>query len=68
MSSEPLLVSDRDAAWMLGVCRSTFLKMLRVGRIDLPCVKLGRRRLYSVFDIEAFVRGGCRPRVGRMRE
>jgi len=62
---QPLLVSDADAARLCGVCRSTFRKMLRSGRIDVPCVKMGRRRLYSVEALRAFVAGGCRPNVGR---
>jgi len=65
MPVERFLVSDVDAAQLLGVCRSTFLKLLRSGRIDVPCVKLGRRRLYSTDALRAFVAGGCRPNVGR---
>jgi len=65
MPVEPFLVSDVDAAQLLGVCRSTFLKMVRSGRIDVPCHKLGRRRLYPTDALRAWVSAGAKPYVGR---
>jgi len=62
---EPLLVSDKTAASMLGLCRSSYLKLLKSGRINVPCVKLGRRRLYSTDALRAWVTAGARPSVHR---
>ena len=60
---DPLLVSDQVASKMLGVCRSTFLKLLRSGRLDVCCHKLGRRRLYSTDELRQWVAKGCRRRL-----
>ena len=58
---QPLLVDDDGASAVLGVSRGHFLKMLASGRIDIVPVKLGRRRLYSVPSLRAWVEQGCKP-------
>ena len=56
-----LLVDDDDAAACLGISRAHFLAMVRAGRVDVTVVRLGRRRLYSVPSLRAWVEGGCKP-------
>ncbi|NVM23540.1 MAG: helix-turn-helix domain-containing protein [Desulfobacterales bacterium] len=56
-----LLVDDKGAASLLNVSRVHFLKLRASGRIDVPRISLGRRKLYSVNDLRRWVDGGCKP-------
>lgn len=56
-----LLVSPSEAAEMLGMSRSLFYQLLSAGRIPLRAIKFGRKRLYDVEHLRAFVRSGCSP-------
>ena len=50
---QPLLVSTRDAAKMLGICQRTLWTLTDRG--DLPRVKFGQIVRYSVDDLRAFI-------------
>ncbi len=55
-----LLLSAREAANSLGICEKT-LWATTAPRGDLPCVRIGRRVLYFVDDLRAWIdqrRGG----------
>jgi len=58
----PLLLDTKRAAQMIGVSRSLFLSMHDSGRIPLP-TRLGRRVLWRVAELEAWVEAGCPPRI-----
>jgi excisionase family DNA binding protein len=47
-----LLLADQDAAALLGIARTTLLEEWRAGRI--MAVRIGRRRLFHIRDIEAY--------------
>ena len=49
----PLLLSIVEAAACLGISRAHFYEIL--GQRDLPTVRLGRRRMIRVRDLESFV-------------
>ena len=57
----PLLVDDKGAASLLSVSRAHFLKLRASGRIDVPRISLGRRKLYSVIALRRWVAQGCKP-------
>jgi DNA-directed RNA polymerase specialized sigma24 family protein len=50
---EPLAVSSKDAATMLGVSERTVFNLARDGKIT--CKKIGWRSLYLVASIKAFL-------------
>jgi hypothetical protein len=52
--AEPLLVSKRDAALMLGVSPRTVSNLMRAK--SLPCRRIGRRSLIPVASIKNFIR------------
>lgn len=51
----PQLVSREDAAASLGVRPQTLACWASNGRYHLPYVKIGRRVMYRLSDIEAFI-------------
>ena len=56
-----LLLHAREAAAALSVCEKTLWSMTEP-RGDLPCVRIGRRVLYSVDDLRRWIdqkRGGA---------
>lgn len=61
----PLLVDDEGAAFLLGICRAHFIKLRASGRIDIPRISLGRRKLYSVNALKQWVDDGCKPYLKR---
>jgi len=50
---EPLAVSSRDAATMLGVSERTVFNLAKEGKIT--CKKVGWRSLYLIASIKAFL-------------
>jgi hypothetical protein len=51
---EPLLISEREAARLLDVCERTLFTMRQRG--DIPCLRIGRRNLYSVQSLRDWIR------------
>ncbi|TVO60557.1 helix-turn-helix domain-containing protein [Denitromonas ohlonensis] len=51
----PQLISRDDAAAALGIRPQTLACWACNGRYDLPFVKIGRRVMYRLSDIEAFI-------------
>ena len=58
----PLLVASEAAAALVGVSRATWYGFHSSGRCPMP-VKLGRRTLWNVAELEAWVAAGCPARV-----
>ncbi|MFZ2627450.1 MAG: helix-turn-helix domain-containing protein [Rugosibacter sp.] len=54
-STAPLLVSMREAAAMLGLAYPTIRSWLQQGKLGVPTVTLGRRRLVSVKSIHDYI-------------
>lgn len=55
----PILTGAVDAARRLGISRSLFLSFARQG-IAPPAVRLGRRCLWRVSDLEQWAASGCK--------
>jgi predicted DNA-binding transcriptional regulator AlpA len=55
---EPLLVDAIRAATLCGISERTWRKLDRTVRVPRP-VEVGRRRLWSVQDLRAWVAAGC---------
>jgi hypothetical protein len=55
-TTEPirLLVDAREAAAALGVCEKTLWTHTRP-RGTIPCIRIGKRTLYSVRDLERWI-------------
>ena len=53
--STKLLLSARDAAAALSISEKTLWSTTEP-RGDLPCVRIGRRVLYSVDDVRAWIK------------
>ena len=54
---QPLLVSEKTAATLIGVSGSMLIAARFRNDPLLPCVRVGRRAIrYSVSDIEEFIR------------
>lgn len=51
--SYPLAVAPADAARMLSIGKTRLYEM--IGNKDIPVIKIGRRTLIRVRDIEAFL-------------
>lgn len=49
-----LLLSAREAAQSLSICEKSLWNVTRP-RGDLPCVRIGRRVLYSVDDLRCWI-------------
>jgi hypothetical protein len=52
---EPLLVDERQAAQILGVSRRKVFDLNEAG--ELPCKRIGSRKLYSVARLREFAEG-----------
>jgi len=63
---EPLLISPSEAAQLLGLSRSFFYENLSTGRIGIRPVSFGKKKLYSVAELRAYVLAGC-PAMGADR-
>ncbi|MDX1965346.1 MAG: helix-turn-helix domain-containing protein [Pirellulales bacterium] len=48
-----LLVNSKTAARMLSICTKTLWQMSRDG--ELPCLRVGRRTLYSPAKLQAWI-------------
>lgn len=60
MNLEPLAVSVNDACLLLGIGRTLFYQMAADGRLGvLPLSLGGRKKLYGVEELRAYVRAGC---------
>lgn len=57
----PLMVDTKKAAAMLGISPRMFSSMNSTGRVPRP-VRLGRRVLWRVSELKAWVDAGCPPR------
>ena len=62
--SDPLLIDAKAAADLLGIGRTNFLNLDLCGRLGPRGVKLGRRKLWSRAELEAWVGADC-PARGR---
>lgn len=51
--AQPLLVGEREAAAMLGVSPRSIWSMAASG--ELPCVRIGRRKLYAIDSLRLFI-------------
>lgn len=56
----PLLVGAKAAARLCGIGRSSWLSLAASGRAP-PSLLLGRRRLWRVREIEAWIAASCPP-------
>jgi predicted DNA-binding transcriptional regulator AlpA len=54
----PLLVDAREAAALCGVSRAHWLALNSSGRVPMP-VRLGRRVLWPVAELTAWIEAGC---------
>jgi len=55
----PLLVDDDGTASLLGISSKHFTNLRKRGEFPIEPVELGRRRLWAVGTVEAWVRAGC---------
>jgi len=60
--SKPLLVSIRDACKLLNIARSTYFTQRDAGRIGPEEIKIGRKILISVEELNAWVAAKCPPK------
>jgi predicted DNA-binding transcriptional regulator AlpA len=56
----PIAIDARGAARLCGISRSLWHSMKAAGRIPLP-IRLGRRVLWRVEELHAWVKAGCPP-------
>jgi hypothetical protein len=61
---KPLLVDTTTAARMCGVCRRYWLQLDNAGKVPAP-VRFGKRKLWSVKELQDWVAQGCPARGGR---
>jgi excisionase family DNA binding protein len=66
LSVEPLTVSVKEAAKMLGVCERTVRTLTKSG--VLPVIRIASRVLYSREDLIAFVWQGSKQELGKVNE
>lgn len=59
-TAQPLLVSADEAATLVQVSRSTWMKLKASGGLPKP-VRLARRVLWRVDELKAWVNAGCPP-------
>ena len=62
-----LLLDAKAAAALIGVSRSSFLRLDATGQIGPTSVRLGRRRLWSRDALADWIRAGCPPRCVWLR-
>jgi len=67
---EPLLACAADAARMLSISRALFYSMASDGRLGPLPVAFGRRKLYRVSELTAWVEHSppCPPRAEWLKE
>lgn len=58
---EPLLLNATQAAQAIGISRSKLYDLHSEGRLPDP-VRLGRRRLWRLAELQAWTAAGCPPR------
>jgi len=58
---EPLLVDASAAARLCGISRTCWYTLISQGRVP-PSIRLGRRRLWLVENLRAWLRAGAPPR------
>jgi predicted DNA-binding transcriptional regulator AlpA len=58
VSLKPLVVEAADAARLCGVSRTSWYSLRAAGKIPRP-VRLGRRVLWRVAELEDWVKEGC---------
>jgi len=63
LSVEPLTVSVKEAAVMLGVCERTVRTLTKSG--ELPVIRIASRVLYSREDLIDFVRQRSNQKSGK---
>lgn len=54
----PAMIGAKDAAKMCGIGRSLFLSLVSTARAPKP-VRLGRRTLWRVADLQSWIDAGC---------
>jgi excisionase family DNA binding protein len=54
----PLLIDAVGVARLLGIGKATVWRLVAAGQLP-PSLKLGRRRLWRMADLESFVACGC---------
>ena len=60
--SAPALLSVREAAWLLGIGKSTLYRAIESGNCPLPCVVLGKQIRIARVAVERLLAGD--PLVG----
>ncbi len=68
LATEPVLMTVKQAAQMLGISRSHFYSLDRAGRIGPMSIDLGGRRLWRRHELECWVQAGCPRRDIWMRK
>jgi predicted DNA-binding transcriptional regulator AlpA len=63
----PLMVPAKVAAAMIGVSRATFYTLNADGRLGPMAVSFGRRKLWRVSELTAWVQHGCPVRAEWMK-
>ncbi len=58
------LITPAEAARLLGVSPATLGTLRSIGRYNLPYVKIGRKVLYRVKDVEEFIERRTRRHTG----
>ena len=56
---EPLLLSAKDSAKLLGIGRTLFYSMYSSGRLGPLPIRFGRRVLWDRKELEAWIEAGC---------
>ena len=57
--TKPLLLSAKEAAKLLGICPNHFYTIHNSGRLGPLPVRLGRRVLWSLKELEAWIADDC---------
>ena len=60
----PILVDSTDAAKLCGVCRRYWTQLDSAGKVPMP-IRLGKRKLWAVSELEKWVAQGCPSRGGK---
>lgn len=55
------LISIEEAAKMCGISRSTLYELMNSGKTPLP-IKLGKRVLFDIVELEDWIANKCPPR------
>ena len=54
-STQPNLLTRKDAAEYLGITEHTLAVWKSTGRYNLPCIKIGRLAKYKLNDLDDFI-------------